>query len=66
MSDDGEYLVVTTYKVINEYYVFYTRITEDRETGFKKQLKLTQLVTKPALYSVCCMLNFCISIVDAS
>ncbi len=58
LSDDGEYLLVSIYKVINEETLFYVKITEPRKEGFKKELVLTQLTTTPASYTVNKVISF--------
>lgn len=57
LSDDGEYLLVSIYKTINEETLFYTKLTDPIKNSLKKELVLTQISTIPASYSVNIFLN---------
>lgn len=52
LSDEGEYMLVSIYKVINEETLFYTKLTDAIKAGLKKELVLIPLTTTPASYSV--------------
>ncbi|XP_021958052.1 prolyl endopeptidase [Folsomia candida] len=51
LSDEGEYMLVSIYKVINEETLFYTKLTDAIKAGLKKELVLIPLTTTPASYS---------------
>jgi len=52
VSDDGEYIIVYTYEVINEELLYFASIKEPLMNGFKEKLQLTPLNTEPSSFSV--------------
>jgi hypothetical protein len=52
LSDDGQYIHVYAYEVINELYIFYASLAEPLKEGLTAKLEMISLTDIPAAYSV--------------
>lgn len=52
VSDDGQYIIVYTYEIINEEFIYFATLKESLESNFEQKLKLVPINTDPASFTV--------------
>lgn len=52
LSDDGDYMIIYTYEIINEDFLFFAPLKEAIESNFTEKLKLTPINKEPGSFTV--------------